>query len=744
VEFETRGKDILSGNSVLCTKGRCQGQYLGTFQPCDRDVEFSLVEAWQQRLITMSRLVLTVRADDGAGHAFETKKSVWINESVWQSEVLDIKIGGKSSTVRQFELDGSGDIVAILSENGSTYLFSYRQGAWNELMKLPSLINSALTKAYNGPIAFLSQERLPNQKLKSILYHYAEGQLKKVETSDTELLTACRNLWADHWQRLWCSTDERLHYFDDGGWQSLTPFTTGKTTSIATVLSDGRVMVARDSSILIHKDGVWSNIGQVGVTGHVGWDVFVEDHKGSLWGLSHPRADGNAHFYKIEEQRLFEFPAPVPLNSFQFPRWQGNVGIKELSIDLMTFNFSREQWETRSENTGIASQLGYVSTHHVENSSPVIAVGTLGFYIADKEQLFWPIKSLGKACYLACGNDAKVSGEWIYFSTLSPDSSAKNITRIKIGPAAVFDSRIIESEGFYALGSWINERKEPELLLANGFLYTFAEGQIRRTQQDLPANAVYAVGLSSQRLCLRLGNGLAVIKRGQNVPDYTWESPSGSIPRLCIEDASQTVWWDDGETNQIKAWKSGAEQAIVGLTLPQNETLKSLVSLDQGRTIIVATDRSLISFDVLTHVRKVVLIADLVPELGNNNKPYVIKLDDQHLLLSYQNGETTLEFQLGKDLATVTRLPELEKMGGAGNLVHSGKDVFGLMGNGSIGGRISGKWQILATQEQLQTLAGNTFTKVMEVLPCVNGQIWFTFGHPFYQIGRVDITFLQK
>ncbi|HYX33406.1 MAG TPA: hypothetical protein VE954_09855 [Oligoflexus sp.] len=83
VDILLDGANLMPGRNVICTQGRCQGQSLEQFIPCDAEVSASLDSFFSRQTARPSLLRLHVRANDGSGHFAEVKRSIWIHPMRW-------------------------------------------------------------------------------------------------------------------------------------------------------------------------------------------------------------------------------------------------------------------------------------------------------------------------------------------------------------------------------------------------------------------------------------------------------------------------------------------------------------------------------------------------------------------------------------------------------------------------------------------------------------------------------------
>ncbi len=79
VDFLVNGLTTLPGKDVICSQGRCQGQSLDTWRPCDAHIGAGIGAFFSNQNTQPSLMRLHVKAEDGAGHVNEIVRSVWIH-----------------------------------------------------------------------------------------------------------------------------------------------------------------------------------------------------------------------------------------------------------------------------------------------------------------------------------------------------------------------------------------------------------------------------------------------------------------------------------------------------------------------------------------------------------------------------------------------------------------------------------------------------------------------------------------
>ncbi|HET9240174.1 MAG TPA: hypothetical protein VFO10_23120, partial [Oligoflexus sp.] len=120
VDFLLPDKEVVSGRNVLCTTGRCAGQPMGDFVPCDSKVQFSLVNAWKQEIIGDATLRLQVKASDGGSQEAVANRYLILNSSKWKFDTFAAPNAQPRFSPDRLAVDSKGQILA----------WSYNGGFW--------------------------------------------------------------------------------------------------------------------------------------------------------------------------------------------------------------------------------------------------------------------------------------------------------------------------------------------------------------------------------------------------------------------------------------------------------------------------------------------------------------------------------------------------------------------------------------------------------------------------------------
>ncbi|MDQ3231904.1 MAG: hypothetical protein M3Q07_08805 [Pseudobdellovibrionaceae bacterium] len=194
VDFEIKGKSFYSEKSVYCTEGRCKGQSLADYVPCDKRIAFTLVGALNQPMLLNSRLRLTVRSNDGAGHTSEAQASVWINQSTWVKETFRYEIDNVQHGLMKYLIDTSGDIVATFSGPNQYQLATLVSGQWKALKPDDQGILGVNYQLVRAPDRSIQIARIikSGAKTKVDVYVYKNTQLVQIASPDENPIS-CSN-----------------------------------------------------------------------------------------------------------------------------------------------------------------------------------------------------------------------------------------------------------------------------------------------------------------------------------------------------------------------------------------------------------------------------------------------------------------------------------------------------------------------------------------------------------------------
>jgi hypothetical protein len=128
VEFQSQSGMTIRGNDAVCTKGRCEGQTLEEFVPCDDEFRFSIARAWNSPYILNSQLLLSVKVDDGTNEVKIVRRSLGISGARWSMESIDLPAGDTSEINEVIALDAKR--MLVLSARKDTNIYDSEKQEW--------------------------------------------------------------------------------------------------------------------------------------------------------------------------------------------------------------------------------------------------------------------------------------------------------------------------------------------------------------------------------------------------------------------------------------------------------------------------------------------------------------------------------------------------------------------------------------------------------------------------------------
>lgn len=117
LDFLVNGKTVLPGKDVICSSGRCQGQTLDQYRPCDAKITAGISDFFTQQDAKASLLRLHVKASDGSGQVNEVVRSVWIHPQRFTASVERLYPNGNDGGMSSLARSRDGHLLASFASN---------------------------------------------------------------------------------------------------------------------------------------------------------------------------------------------------------------------------------------------------------------------------------------------------------------------------------------------------------------------------------------------------------------------------------------------------------------------------------------------------------------------------------------------------------------------------------------------------------------------------------------------------
>ncbi|HYX37459.1 MAG TPA: hypothetical protein VE954_30520 [Oligoflexus sp.] len=600
VSFEILGRDQLAGNSVICTKGQCKGKGMGEFVPCDPELGFSIVQAWEQPLVSNSRLRLIVRSSDSAGHEAEAEISFWINKSTWETKKLDFQENGENWSVQGHSVTQSGiPLVNFSNDTGSSRTARYVNDAWEVWSEFNDASYFKFHKAPDGALSAYTVYRSPDQQVRSEYLQFDEsGRIEKRTDLKNGYEYHCGFFNIDKKGRLWCSGHNEFAYFADGSWHKLSKFSEvlqpgddpGSTEYPWLVDQNSRLWRMGRKVFFIHEDASgWRRLDLSHDLKNLEFGDVVEDSKGQIWVTSYdPSNFLTQKLYRLENNHLQEFKSPEPLAGyFYYPTFETKImSLKQIQIGFQVFNFETETWTVLENGIVLPEELGMADNKVTEMGRGILSLPNHGFFEVQKELVYWPTKNLGFNC--SCVPSDHESGQDFFF-LVKDQNGLDQLTRLKTHKSSLFDGSMWSFYGSYAVDSWLDGQGHANFAMANNSILQMTPEGVRKLPVRLPATAFRVTPLSGGRYCVWGSNTISVVDPNSNVQKI-YEGPQYDSPTYCREDSRGRFWFATSKSvgfaddQRIFHPKFESTSQATGL-------MTTLVMLDQGQTLWISYEK---------------------------------------------------------------------------------------------------------------------------------------------------------
>jgi hypothetical protein len=749
VDFEIKGKNSFSEKGVTCTEGRCAGQSLADFVPCDKEIAFTLVDALNQPMLLNSRLRLTVRASDGAGHTTEAQASLWINQTIWAKETLSYSLGETTLSLSEFHIDPSGDILGKFS---GPVLASFYSGRWFELK--PDDTGAFDYKFARSRDGFLRIARLLryDEEFKVDIFAYARGSIIPIAlTKDDNKIPACTDLLIGAQNEIFCvgTRLDKISQLIDKTWtilpQAFGPNDLSNSQYVTwRILANGDVAAISTTDIYIWNGRKWAKRPIISSKKFGSQPDLIEDFKGGLWLYARPQ-DEEYCLYKIMPEGLQHFPAPGPLTQLfnDVSRPVSSEGLSYFLADLYSFNFSTETWEVNYPiHFSPDAEARQPIMDAAKNS--IVILGNQGFFEKSSDMLYWPTKSMGYEAD-SPGQSIQSDRNAYYFIDSSRSDNLSHLVRIKPSFVSTFDSSMTGSSDVHATGAWQTADGGTIFSFWDGTQLEVIRDRIEKKRSPEPfKKALQVFALESGGYCIARMSGYWIYKPAQSIYKNIASDEGSGRQQQCTEDSKGRIWWIDQTMNTINFHDDNLSQ-IYSLTLNEGEKIVNIRSTGLSSRILVATNQRLFLIANSGLIAKTWTLQDISRDAQASSIQSVVRLSDQEILVSAVNsanqkvflsinletGASIVESEFKRLVGEFGVLRSTNWQGVAYILTNSPRAVF-LQ-------RVNGKWKKLGNNiNDYKHAFLNKAATPWWFAADTSGRLWFIASPSPYTFGRVD------
>jgi hypothetical protein len=750
VDFEIKGKNFFSERGVYCTEGRCKGQSLADFVPCDKQVSFTLVDALNQPILLNSRLRLTVRGNDGAGHSAEAETSLWINQSTWIKDVLPYSMDNRTYSLSRFLLDQSSDIIAAFSGDGEKLLAALTKGQWTPLQfEGQSAEDYYLSRNREGSLRIGRSQRI-DDKFKVDVFGYKDSQLIPLAiTPNDNLISLCWNFMIGPNDSIYCTGTRINDAFQliDGSWVKLPEAMNANDSSAAgmtnwRILEDGTVAAITPLDLYLWNGASWKRVIRHALDTKVFSCDLIEDFKGRLWIYAQP-SEKNHGLYRIEGERLVLYPSPFPLTKTTgfTVHADSAVGLHYFRADFLRFDFSTDLWINDIYPISLSADLDDRQSWINDANQNFTSLGDKGFFEGAKNPLYWPIKAFGYMPSLGMTSIQRHQNA-LYFMDMT--STPWQLVRIRSSYVSAFDSNMTGTPASHATGTWDNSEGETVLNFSDGNQYILHEDRIEK--QKSPAafkDTLQVSALPEGRYCISKLSGLWLYDSNRDtIHNFASDSGTGN-PQQCIEDRTGKLWWLHASNSTLHTF-DGKNSKEVDIQRQSNEELKTLKALQGNSKILLATTRRVLVLNEDGLIEKSMELEKFENAGNLTGFQSLISMTDSTVLLQV-NTQTAQKafFRIDLEKDTIARDHDLEKMVGPYYISKSnfrnGRTYFLTLSPSAVMVVESqGKWLNLGARSDFEHVPAQKHGYPWWFTVDSHERIWFITNRTPSKLGRLD------
>ena len=757
VSFEINQENDFNSQSIFCNEGRCKGQSLAQFTACDEKVKFSLIDAWDEPIATNAKLRLSVRANDGAGHFSLGSTTLWISKSTWTKDVLDFPNSDQPMDVMTLDLTKGGIPIASFRKNSDNIrktLARFRDDQWQEYQEFSNVIDFHTFKKQTGELVALAAYQDSEGK---ILNQYLEfdddgNPSLKIDTSK-DAPPSCGEIQVDTRNRLWCYNELSFHYLEDDLWHKIPALEPDITKNIQNFRrqyffdSHGKPWLNDNTAIIVFDEESmsWKRTDFSAQLGNHTISSITEDFRGRIWlATSNKNTEINSSLFLFENGHIKEYPSPFPLNGENFLFTAGwKVGMRHINLGTDSFDFASDTW---SENRPIFTKRLASATNFIgyDGSSQIIWKGH-GYQDMTQPTTFWPIKALGfQSSTPPVGKNR--SGD-LYFRA-EDSSGMTRIIRLKTQRALKFDDGMLFNSGEYSFNAWADPQGFASFAMERGNSLTFTDSKVETALLSADSFPLGVSPLSENRYCLWSSRGLSLIEKNrvrhrqvyENSMTFSFHQAEG-----CQEDFLGNIWFFSDELGLVYTDNTLKIHSLLLGNLPEGEKVHWFSLFDQGRKVVVGSDRGFKIVDIESGSIQDFLQQDLFAHANSSVAPEWGRLNDKELAMkirSIDNHDSYYIFDIEKQTSiediSLNRLAQscdLNRMHFVGGKTWA--YCYGEDSQWALLIREQGLWRKISQQElkPWNDVAGPPIAWT----PDAFGHVWFMSSGPQYLFYRYDL-----
>lgn len=283
-EFISQEGVTIRGSDVSCIGGKCSGQSLEDFVPCDRNFEISLAKVWSSTYANNATLKVTVQSDVGNESIATLSRSINIQSKRWQAQKLPVPNVNWEQTIKL-------DNQSLLASFRDTGTFLWKNETWTKIF--PSNLDT--NKLTNSKII---------QDNKGTIYGFFETKGDNSQAGKLDTYTYENENWTP-------LTDQPV--FKNCVLVTARP-TSGFTciSSTADIVSfDGSVWMLEPAGLVITKDPIFRSLIDLeqGLFFATNRSIYVRDSLNGLW------------------QTLYSVPENDTTNIMQVQAFDGDIWV---------------------------------------------------------------------------------------------------------------------------------------------------------------------------------------------------------------------------------------------------------------------------------------------------------------------------------------------------------------------------------------------------------------------------------
>jgi hypothetical protein len=419
-------------------------------------------------------------------------------------------------------------------------------------------------------------------------------------------------------------------------------------------------------------------------------------------------------------------------------------GLKFFTVGLQRFNFSTDCWELLPFPSDQIENLKDTQSQMNDSGRTFEYLSNQGVFEEDSELIYWPLKNLGYSLGFINQDIERFQGNLYFIDNTT--SSNKILRRINTNFVSAFDSKMLEIDDSFAIGSRTGPQGETDLLFFDGTQVSVFANYIETKKAPATFDgSLQVIQLDEHKSCYSTFHGLWVYDYSKDIT-VKLSDRGTEESHDCLMTKSGDIWWMNIKSKTIHAY-SGEKPIVISSFLAENqESLKFLRSFKNSELTMLVTDLRIVFFQDNGEIKSTIQLKDFSGISSNYKLQGAAFLNQDLVLITLDGSERQFaHFLYNVPSGTLNPATEYTSMVGNHPLGHvkSNRTATYIL-TPNTGAVViewkDGAWRKIGRLSDFAPLSKNKNVNPWWFAPDNHGHLWMITRSP-YSLLRVDIEF---